>query len=159
MYICYLAGPITGCSFKGASDWREGVKKDLDPSISGMSPLRGKKYLSQEDSIGTTYEDIALSSAKGITARDYNDCKRSDAVLVNLLGAKSVSIGTVMEIAWAKAHEVPVVVVMDKDNIHNHAMIRESVGFIVDTLEEGVHIINALLIPDPEHRVEYEDKV
>lgn len=158
-YICYLAGPITGVSFKGATDWREDAKENLDPSIAGMSPLRGKKYLSQEKSIEHTYEDIALSSAKGITARDHNDCKRSDALLVNLLGSETVSIGTVMEVAWAGAYGVPIVLVMDKDNIHQHAMLRETAGFIVESLEEGVHIVNALLIPDPEHKVEYEDKV
>lgn len=158
-YVCYLAGPITGCSFDNASDWREDVKGKLDPSIAGMSPLRGKKYLAQESNILHSYEGIALSSAKGITARDFNDCRRSDAVLVNFLGAETVSIGTVMEIAWAKAFNIPTVLVMEEDSVHNHAMIRESVGFIVDTLEEGVHIINSLLIPDPVLRVEYEDHI
>lgn len=156
-YIAYLAGPITGCSFTGATDWRDEAVKMLDKSIAGMSPLRGKAYLSQVDDIKDTYEDIALSSAKGITARDFNDCKRADVVIVNFDNAEKVSIGTVMEIAWAKAFNVPCVVVMGEDSVHNHAMIRESVGFVVETLEEAVHIANALLIPNPDVRKEYCD--
>jgi len=158
-YICYLAGPITGESFAEANDWREKVKENLDSSIVGMSPLRGKNYLSQQDKILSSYESIALSSGKGITTRDHNDCKRSDMLLVNLLGAKMVSIGTVMEIAWAYAYGVPTVVVMEEGNIHHHVMIRESVGFVVDTLEEATHIVNAVLTPEPACIPGYEDLV
>lgn len=149
MYKVYLAGPITGMSYDNAVDWRDVVKQKLDNRIAGYSPLRAKHYLSQSDMIKQTYEDIALSSAKGITARDFNDCRTADMLLVNLLEADVVSIGTVMEIAWAKAFNVPTVVAMQNDNIHQHAMIRESVGFIVDTLDEAAHVVNAVLLPDP----------
>lgn len=158
-YICYLAGPITGLSYGSASDWREYAKTKLDPSIVGMSPLRGKTYLSQIDNIQDTYEEIALSCAKGINARDFNDCRRADMVIANFAGATTVSIGTVMELAWAKAFNVPCVAVMDEENPHWHAMVRESVGFIVPTLDEALHITNAVLIPDPETNIEYSDRV
>jgi len=148
-YIAYLAGPITGLSYGTATDWREYAKEKLDPSIAGMSPLRGKTYLSQVENIQDTYEDIALSCAKGITARDFNDCRRADMVIANFAGARAVSIGTVIEIAWAKAFNVPCVAVMQEGNPHWHAMVRESVGFIVPTLDEAIHITNAMLIPDP----------
>ncbi len=156
-HIVYLAGPITGESYGEATDWREYAKTKLDPSIAGMSPLRGKTYLSQVDCIQDTYEDIALSSGKGITARDLFDCQRCDLLLANLTGAKIVSIGTVLEIAWGRAYNKPVIVVMDEKNIHWHAMIRESAGFVVSTLDEAIHIANCVLIPDPETRQEYCD--
>lgn len=148
-YICYLAGPITGLSYGDATDWRDVARKGLDASIAGMSPLRGKHYLSQVENIQDTYEEVALSCAKGITARDFNDCRRADMVLANFAGAETVSIGTVMEVAWAKAFNVPCVAVMEEGNLHWHAMVRESVGFIVPTLAEAVHIVNAVLVPDP----------
>lgn len=157
-YIAYLAGPITGLSYEGATDWRAYAKSKLDPSIAGMSPLRGKSYLSQVKEIKDTYEDIAMSCAKGITARDFNDCRRADIVIANLKGADRVSIGTVIEIAWAKAFNVPCIAVIDDGDMHDHAMIRESVGFIVNTLDEAIHIANAVLIPDPESIAEYSDK-
>jgi len=84
-YIVYFAGPITGLSYGSATDWRDYAKSKLDASIVGMSPLRGKSYLSQIENIQNTHEDIALSCAKGITARDFNDCKRADMVIANFV--------------------------------------------------------------------------
>ena len=151
-YIAYLAGPITGLSFGDAVDWRDEFIKLLPDEIVGMSPLRGKTYLENEDSIAAAYEDIVLSSSRGIITRDYNDCKRSDVVVVNFLGATKVSIGTVMEIAWAKSFQIPVIVIMEKENNpHDHPMINESTGFRVDSLQEAADIATVLLMPAP-HR-------
>jgi nucleoside 2-deoxyribosyltransferase len=126
-------------------------KETVAPFISTLSPMRGKQRL-REIAAGSvildSYEDNHLTSVKGINTRDYNDVMRCDAVFVNFLGATKVSIGTVMEIAWAKAFLKPVVCVMDKDNIHNHSMLNYSCGYIVDTLDEGVAILQVLLGTD-----------
>jgi nucleoside 2-deoxyribosyltransferase len=67
-------------------------------------------------------------------------------VFINLLGTKKVSIGTVMEIAWADANRIPIVLVMEKEgNLHDHAMINECVGFRVSTIREGIEIAKAIL--------------
>jgi len=153
-YIAYLAGPITGLSFDGAVDWREDFIQLLPDEIAGMSPLRGKTYLEGSESIAASYEKIVLSSARGITTRDYNDCKRCDVLVANLLGADKVSIGTVMEIAWAKAFQTPVVAIMEPSgNPHEHPMITECIGFRVTTLEEAADIVKVVLLPAP-HRKE-----
>jgi len=157
-YIAYLAGPITGLSYGDATDWRDYARTKLHPSIAGMSPLRAKTYLSHIGSIKDTYEEIALSSGKGITARDLNDCRRADMVIANFAGAEAVSIGTIMELAWARAFDVPCVAVMEEGNLHWHAMVRESVGFIVSTLDEALHIVNAVLIPNPETNDLYSER-
>lgn len=155
-YLAYLAGPITGCSFEGATDWRDEMIKLLPNEIVGMSPMRGKHYLSEIKKIGDSYEDSVLSCTRGIMTRDFNDCRRCDVLIVNLLGAEKVSIGTVMEVAWAKVFNVPVIMVIEKDgNPHDHAMIRECIGFRVDTLKEAAHVATVLLLPAP-HRRENE---
>lgn len=95
--LVYLAGPITGLTWGESTDWREYVKN----YISTLSPLRGKQRLREiagNIPIMDSYEDHPLTTAKGINTRDYNDVKRADAIFVNFLGAKKVSIGTVMEI-------------------------------------------------------------
>ena len=97
--LLYLAGPITGVSFDGCTDWREYVAGKLPKYIRGVSPMRGKKYLSNETAVKDAYENHPLSSSKGITCRDRFDTTRCDMVFVNFLGAKKASIGTVMEIA------------------------------------------------------------
>lgn len=151
--LVYLAGPITGLTFGGATNWRDQVRDQVHYSIQTISPLRGKQYLEERSSkdgvIQMSYEEYPLSSARGINTRDHWDVMRCDAVFVNLLGFDRVSIGTVMEIAWAHAYRKPVILVMeDEGNIHEHAMIRESIGFRVNSLEKGIEVLEALLLTD-----------
>lgn len=145
----YLAGPITGTSYEECTDWRKMVSHVLTSAgIDSYSPMRAKDYLLQETSVDDSYEETVMSSQRGIYARDYYDCRTCDAIIVNLLGAERVSIGTVMEIAWATAYEKPIVLVMEKENnIHEHSMLREACPFRVDTLNEGVDIMKTLLLP------------
>ncbi len=156
----YLAGPITGLSFEGCTDWREYAIKELSTvGITGLSPLRATDYLQGESIIEDSYENTALSSSRGIITRDRWDTTRCDVILVNFLGAARVSIGTIMELAWADLSRIPSIVVMEPSqfeatgttpsvgNVHEHAMIREATGFRVETLEEGLNIAKAILLP------------
>ena len=143
----YLAGPITGLTFGGCTDWREYAQKDLATAgISGISPMRAKDYLRSESIVGDSYENTVLSCGKGITTRDRWDTMNADLVLVNLLGAERVSIGTMIEFGWADAARNPVITVMEKEgNVHDHSMQREITGFRVETLEEGLNVAKAIL--------------
>jgi nucleoside 2-deoxyribosyltransferase len=145
----YLAGPITGCSYEGCTDWREYAIKELDTvGITGLSPMRAKDYLQRERIVGDCYDDKVLSSARGIITRDRWDTTRCDAILVNLLGAEQVSIGTIIELAWADLSRTPSIVVMEPDqNVHEHSMVREMIGFRVETLEEGLNVAKSILLP------------
>lgn len=157
MRTIYLAGPITGESFSGCTSWREYAKKLLNPGIIGLSPLRGKEYLANEANIGDSYEDIPLSSSRGIITRDFFDVQNCDMVLAYLKGAKRASLGTVMEIAWAYAFRKPLITVIEPSvfeatgtlasagNVHEHAMIREATSYRVDELEKAIAIANAVL--------------
>ena len=143
----YLAGPITGHSYSDANSWREEVETALGhQGIKGYSPLRGKDYLSSENNIQDSYENQIMSSIIGINVRDYNDCKTSDAILVNLLDTQKVSIGTCMEIAWARAFQIPCVIIIKKGSIHDHGMLTFG-NIIVDNIEDGVDTIVQLLKP------------
>lgn len=149
-FLVYAAGPITGASYTAATEWRNRLATELnrEASIHVLSPMRAKKHLEGEVSLKQTYDDHPLSCARGIMTRDSNDCRRSDLIVVHLLGATRVSIGTVMEIAWAHAYRIPLVLIMEpKGNIHDHPMIREAAGYIVSTLEEAVAVIKAVLLP------------
>lgn len=151
----YLAGPITGLDHAGATDWRKAVIADLATAgIKGLSPMRGKEYMShvtEFTSDGDQYEKLygvrnVMSTNRGIMTRDRFDATRCDATLVNFMGATRVSIGTVMEIAWADAHRIPVVCAMEPEgNPHHHGMVMEAIGFRLPTLEEAVHVIKVML--------------
>lgn len=150
----YLAGPISGLTYEGCTNWREKVQSAFDileskhaVHIDVFSPMRSKSYLDSEDIIDGSYENHPLSCQKGITTRDRFDCTNADLILVNLLGAEKISIGTVMEIAWADANRIPIVVAMEKYSLHDHPMIRECAGFIVNSLEEAVIVSASILSP------------
>jgi nucleoside 2-deoxyribosyltransferase len=153
MYIAYLAGPITGLSFDGAVDWREFFINALSPEIQGMSPLRGKDYLQNSGEIAPVYPSIPLSCSRGIMTRDFNDCKRCDILVVNFLGAKKISIGTVMELAWAYAFRIPTIVIIEKEgNPHDHPMVQEAIGYRVTSIEEAVVLTKSVLLPISHHK-------
>jgi nucleoside 2-deoxyribosyltransferase len=145
----YLAGPIAGLNYEGATEWRDIARQQLyDCGIQGVSPMRGKEYLRDVrnfDSAGNYGNFSCMSSARGITTRDRYDATHCDVMLVNLLGANKVSIGTVMELGWADANRIPIVCVMEEGNIHDHGMINEVIGFKVETLEEALHIVKIIL--------------
>ena len=144
----YLCGPITGLSYDGATDWRKYVETLFaQKDIVSYSPLRNKDYLLMEKSIADSYDKYTLSTAKAITRKDRLDVTRCDLIFVNFLGAETPSLGSVLEIGWASMLGKPIVMVMEADNVHSHAMIRETVDFILPSLEEAVRIASVLLLP------------
>lgn len=147
MSTVYLAGPITGCSYDECTDWRSfAIKKLRQYDIRGLDPMRAKSYLSDQKVLGNVYDTDPLCSSRGIMTRDHWDCTRCDVILVNLLGARIPSIGTIMEIAWAWDNNIPVVVAMEKEgNIHDHAMVNEATGFRVSSLQEAIETVIAIL--------------
>ncbi len=107
--------------------------------------MRGKEYLSLEQNISDEYSTF-LSSQKGITTRDRFDVTSCNIMLVNFLGAKKISIGTVIEYGWADVARKPIITVIEKEgNPHEHSMIRELTGFRVEELDEGLYLARSIL--------------
>lgn len=150
----YLAGPIAGLGYGDATDWRNVATQHLNP-IKAWSPMRAKEYLADvtgDVGFSATCKEYGhlspMSGPRGIMTRDFFDATRCDVMMVNLLGAKKVSIGTVMEIAWAYQKRTPVVVVMEPDgsNVHEHCMIAEAIGFRCASLDEALHVVRSILL-------------
>ncbi len=159
--VVYTAGPITGLSYAGCTEWRAGVIEELaKDGIKGISPMRGKEYLDQLDTISGHGRDYAhmspLSIPKGVVIRDHWDVIRCKVLFVNLLQKhlpkekQIVSIGTVAEIAWKWHVKGPIVLVMEKTtpeyrNIHDHMFVTEMATYQVETIAEGVHLTKAIM--------------
>jgi len=145
----YLAGPITGFTFDGCTEWREHAKAVLAAEgIDGYSPMRAKDYLKKQGVLHGSYTEGLFSTARNIMTRDYRDCTNCNLILVNFLGAKAVSMGTVMEIAWGYGNRIPVVVIMeDTGNPHEHPMVEQATGFRVNNLRDGLHVAARVLLP------------
>lgn len=144
----YLAGPITGSTVDECNSWRKIALEDLnsDHRINAYSPMRNKDYLPEgpldahtvvEDEVGKV-----LSSGSGILARDWWDVKRCDVLFVYLHGTKRVSIGTVMEIAFAKAAGKVIVGVID--DRHDHPFITECVTHRCPDLSTALEIVKRI---------------
>lgn len=150
--LVYLAGPITGLTFKGCTDWREAAIKDLaEAGIKGVSPMRCKDYLEHVGEIsghGREYFRMhQLSTPKGIVTRDSFDVHRADVLLINLWDAKIVSIGTMFEIAWAYWNKTPIVAVMrEKGCVHDHMFVHTCISYRHESMEDAIATVKAILL-------------
>ena len=146
----YLAGPIKGLSYGECTSWRRWAKDYLDQfGITAYSPMRGRDYLRNDEVINDVYPEHALSTAHAIIARDKHDVLTCSCLLANLLGAKTISVGTTMEIAWAALQNKPIILVMEKNgNPHHHPFITEHAGFWVQDLKEACDIVRYILLPE-----------
>jgi nucleoside 2-deoxyribosyltransferase len=145
----YLAGGISGYTYDESQAWRDYVADQLkDTEIRCFSPLRGKAFLRKEGIINKSYEYHPLASAKGILHRDHHDCVTADLVFVNFLKATSNSVGTAMEVGWAFDHHILTIAVMENDaQFNTHPMVLECITYRVETLDEGILIAKAILLP------------
>jgi len=149
----YLAGPITGWTYGDCTDWRQYAKQKLGAAgIEGISPMRGKEYLAKVAAATPlsgdcdVYKEISvLSSNRGVMTRDRWDATRCDLMLINFLGSKFASIGTLFEMAWADSKRIPTVVVVEDGNIHwEHAFVKEATGFRLDNLDKALELVEAI---------------
>lgn len=145
----YLSGPIAGLSFDDAEDWRQHVIKTIDPRIICYSPLRAKEFLRELETIepdNVARFDSPFVTDSAITTRDRFDCMGSDLMLVNLMGAERISVGTMIELGWADAARVPVVLAMEKGNAHEHPIVHGVCGFRVHDLDSAIRAAELILL-------------
>lgn len=143
----YLAGQITGLTFGQATDWRQYAKTLFPSSVEVLSPLRAKDFLLDKGTIKSgAYDEHVLATAKGIVTRDRFDTRTSDVLLMNLMGMETNSIGCMIELGWADAWRVPVVLIAEEGNPHReHAMVHEIVSYITESVEQAAEVACAVL--------------
>ena len=141
----YLAGPTGILFWDKITEWRIYVKQTLgDCGIDCISPLRHKEYLVGRDLIGDSHHELIMSTATGVFTQSMFDVERTSGLFVNLLGTKQVCISTVMEIAFAWSIRHPIIVVMERDNIHQQSMLNNAVSWVVETIDDGIEIAREL---------------
>lgn len=147
----YLAGPIAGCNYGEATEWRGYVKSRLAPNIIGISPMRDKSHLDNGGMISgdaKDYSDQLLSSQRAIVGRDKYDATHCDGILAYLpreMNERRPSIGTIIEIgaaSWGK--EIPVVLVTDDTYYANHPLMMDCCNWIVPNLDDAVTVVNSV---------------
>lgn len=142
----YLAGPISGKGYdEVVSIYQE---KSAILSLLGydiLCPMTGKAYLRNEVDFRSHGDGHPVSTNHAIFERDKWMVTSSDVVLADLSNSGSrVSIGTVMELAWASMLGKHTVAVIPPDNIHQHAFILESADIVFETMDAAYDYLTSL---------------
>jgi hypothetical protein len=144
MPTIYLSGPVTGTSAQ-ADNWRADVRRRLpssyrlfDPSKQG--PDRTIGYLR---SLSPAEDLDRLRHGKFIVDRNRHQIGKSDVLLSCLLGAgERVSIGSVGEMHWANAFNVPIIVVRERTgNVHDHAILNALASELCFSIDEACQVL------------------
>lgn len=157
MRTVYLAGGMSNLGFEEADRWRQEAVRTLEPfGLQCLSPMRFKPYLKTEGKIDRNTHlrgSGAWSTDAGLTDRDRRDCTTSACVLMNLMGAERASIGSMIEVGWADAHRVPLIVAMEAGGKHDHPMVRRIASAVLPTIEEATQAVLELLCTPLELRL------
>lgn len=153
--LVYLSGPILGCTYNDARyGWRKYVSDRMEPGIQVLSPMRQEGHLKEiwaEKEIAesvTTEQSHFMARPRSIYFKDLLDVKMCDLMILNLLEAKSVSRGSLVELGWASALGKHVITVMENTgNVHDHPFIREASAMVLDNVDDAIDCTNSLLIP------------
>jgi hypothetical protein len=161
MRYVYLAGPILGCTKGEANDWRKYVDSEVRHKMAGginlygthtalsvicVSPLRCEPIVGEVYT--AIYNDPKFGTAKAIGAKNLYDTKSADIVLAYLPkpeAGKERSLGTILEIGWAKAIGKPVIIVTDDPFVQGHPVVQFCADWMLDDLDDATDVIVGLL--------------
>lgn len=142
----YLAGPIGGLAFDEIeAKYAEKVKR-LEKYYDVMVPIVAHSCLRGEDGLKTHGFVNPVISDHAIVERDRWMVTKSDLLLADLAYADRVSIGTMMELAWAHDHGLHTVTVMEPGNIHEHAFVLEASDVVFSNLEDALDYLISIAV-------------
>jgi nucleoside 2-deoxyribosyltransferase len=141
----YLAGPITGKSFDEVMGrYREKTSVLTDFGYEVLSPMTAKGGLKGVSTFVSTGYESPVANDHSIFERDRWMVAQADVVLVDLSNAVTVSIGTMMELAWASYLNKHTVLVMPHGNVHDHAFVKEAADVRFGDMEEAYDYLREL---------------
>ena len=145
MNIC-VSRPITGLGYDEVTNSYTHLRDVfLDFGYSHVYyAFTGRSHLKDEKDFAAEGYTHPLSSNHAITLGDRWMCKQGDVMYLRLLGAKTVSIGCMMELAWAFDNGKHVVISMERDNVHRHAFVLECAHVVWETEEEALDYLRKL---------------
>jgi len=140
-FTIYLGGPITGKTANEVFDFFEKTAIDLrNEGFRVLHPMIGKDNLRTEVEFKDKgYVTNPVTTDKAITARDNWAVNQSDILFMDFSSSGDrVSIGSVIEIAWASQLNKQIVVVIPEGNIHAHAMLLQSATVVFESRDEAM---------------------
>jgi len=134
----YLGGSISGASGDEVFGDFEGRRDSLAPYYEVLSPLVGKGQIRTELEYRAHGYGHPLANNHAIIERDRWMVSLADVVYINLMSAERVSIGSMMELAWAHHMGKHSIVAMPKDGLHMHAFVLEAADVVYHSDEEAI---------------------
>ena len=143
----YLAGPISGLTKEEAFGWRDRVEEHLRwyiPSVRVYIPERVDFINGTGDGGAGYLQEIDKERGETAARLDFAAIADSQIVVFNLLQARKVSIGTMIELGWAYTLGKYIIVVMQSGAIHDHSFVRWCANRIVETVDGVIEEILTL---------------
>lgn len=143
----YLVHPISGLSYDEVVNYySEKVKFCKSLGLEVLCPMTGKNYLRNELALRAHgYDKHPASTNHSIYTRDKWMVKSADLIYASFIGAKSASIGSTMELAWASDWDKHIIVAMEPENVHRHAFMLEAANVIFNTEKDADEYLEKLI--------------
>jgi len=142
----YVSRPICGCSYPEVVGWYDQtIKKLRKMGYSVYHPMTNKKALRTETEFKAHGYGNPESTNHAIFERDRWMTENCDVFITYLANAQIVSIGSMMELAWASLLGKHTIVVIDKENIHEHAFVLEAADLVLPTYEEAMKYLRSFI--------------
>jgi nucleoside 2-deoxyribosyltransferase len=138
----YLAGPIGGLTIQQAHQRRlriirAFVNKDISRHFTFLDPCR--------DDFNPEHLQYDNPDAR-INRACLWDIDRSDLIFFDFSNSEKISKGSLIEVGYAFAHHKPMVAWIEKNNIHDHEMLRDMIPFRFEHLRDAVEFIEEMLV-------------
>lgn len=142
IYCCH---PISGLSSDAVFEYYEYIESVLtEYGYNVFTPMHGKDILRTELEFKSADYRNPVSTNHAIFNRDRWMVGQADVVYANLFGTARVSIGAVMELAWASDLHKHVVLCVEEFNIHRHAFVLEAADVVFAEASEALHYLKQL---------------
>lgn len=140
----YTAGAMAGKDYKDVVAYFRRIHARFEKlGFTVLFPTLGKEKLIKQYKRERTFsskgrDDIPTSTTHAITRRDHWMVCGCDVFYLDLNECPDrVTIGSIMELAWAYDRGKHTVIVMGENNIHDHAFIRECADIVFPTEEDA----------------------
>lgn len=133
-FTIYLAGAMTGLTFKAMADWRIKVKQELlKTSAKGLTVINPVDYYN--------FSYPQHDTEREVMEYDLWRLKSSDLVVVNFNNPDS--IGTSMELMCAKENNIPIIGLYE-DNCYAdvHPWLKECCNKVLFTMKDLINYVS-----------------
>lgn len=141
----YLARSISGLSYAEVMEEYGKTIAKLGAYYEILNPMTAKGHLKSEvefASYGKYTHPVSVGHA--IYERDKWMVQSCDVLFADLSGTTKVSIGVMMELAWAALLGKHTVLILPEENIHTHTFVRESADIVFSEYDEAIDYLLTL---------------